>query len=157
MEKLQAKFKDSILSADNGCIEWVKACNAQGYGVVRDEDGKTKLAHRAAWFLAYKVYPVKHLLHRCDNPRCVNVDHLFEGSQADNMADKMSKGRHKWGVRKWKPNEPKSWSKLTLDQVRAIIADQRLQKQIALDYGVGQQTISDIKRGRRWPHAEIAA
>lgn len=157
MASLRAKFDASVVVKDDGCIEWVKARNAYGYGVVRDEDGKTKLAHRAAWFLAFGTYPEKHLLHRCDNPCCVRVDHLFEGSHAENMADKMAKGRHRWGSRKWAQNEPKPWAKLTLEQVLAIKAAEGPQSRIAAQYGVSQQTVSDIKRGRRWPHAEVAA
>jgi hypothetical protein len=157
MTTLRAKFDASVAEADNGCLEWTKARNVHGYGVVRDERGKNKLAHRAAWFLAHGAYPEKHLLHRCDNPSCVRVDHLFEGTQTDNMADKMAKGRHKWGNRKWLPNEPKPWSKLTLDQVREIKAADGPQSRIAAIYGISQQTVSDIKRGRRWPHAELAA
>jgi hypothetical protein len=157
MTTLRDKFEASVSTSDTGCLEWTRAVNAYGYGVVRDDNSKTKLAHRAAWFLAYGAYPKKHLLHTCDNPKCVRLDHLFEGSQADNMADKMQKGRHKWGNRKWAPNEPKPWSKLTLEQVLAIKSADGPQTRIAAQYGISQKTVSDIKRGRRWPHAEIAA
>ena len=157
MIPLRVKFEASIATKDNGCVEWVKARNARGYGVVRDETGKNRLAHRAAWFLAFGYYSRQHILHRCDNPACVRIDHLFEGSHVDNMADKMAKGRHRWGHRKWTPNEPKPWAKLTLDQVIAIKKAAEPQWQLAVKYGVSQQTISDIRRGRRWPHAEVAA
>ncbi len=70
----------------------------------------TEYAHRIAWKLAGKKIPKgKHVLHKCDNRRCVNVDHMFLGDQALNMADKKAKGRTQmYGligptVTPWKP------------------------------------------------------
>ena len=79
------------------CIEWQGARNEKrgGYGVRRFR-GRQWRAHRAAWVEAYGEIPEGMLvLHRCDNPPCVNVEHLFLGTQADNLADMTTKGRRR--------------------------------------------------------------
>lgn len=52
------------------------------------------LAHRLSWELTYGVIPVEKILHKCDITNCVNPNHLFEGTQTDNMQDRKAKGRH---------------------------------------------------------------
>jgi len=85
--------------------------------------------------------------HTCDNPSCVNPDHLFLGTHTDNMRDKMSKGRggHLIGSRH-------QGSKLTEQQVLAIRADKRRQIDIAAAYGIKQPQVSEIKRRVAWTH-----
>lgn len=87
--------KVSPLPEDDGCQEWLGA-TARGYGVIGSggHDGRNLLAHRLALTLSGVEVP-DHLfvLHRCDNPRCVRVSHLFVGTNTDNMRDMVAKGR----------------------------------------------------------------
>jgi hypothetical protein len=78
----------------DGCWEWEGELNRKGYGVFRyGKNGRTG-AHRASWFFHHGPIPdAAWVLHRCDNPRCVNPDHLFLGDNAANVADKVAKGR----------------------------------------------------------------
>lgn len=81
-----------------GCAEWTGATNSEGYGQKKHGD-KLTYVHILAWEMANGPVP-KGLcvLHRCDNPPCYNVDHLFLGTKADNTADMISKGRAGWQV-----------------------------------------------------------
>ena len=76
------------------CLDWTASCNPDGYGRFR-LDGETWRSHRVAWELENGSIPDgMHVLHHCDNPACVRVDHLFLGTNDDNVKDKMAKGRY---------------------------------------------------------------
>lgn len=77
----------------NGCIEWTGTTKTSGYGTIKI-DGVSVRTHRLAWEIANGPIPDGlWVLHHCDNRSCCNVDHLFLGTHADNMADKTAKGR----------------------------------------------------------------
>jgi hypothetical protein len=90
---------------ENGCWIWNGTLNPNGYGqiFVGPLQGKAKTAHRVSWEIAHGPIPPGRgyhgtcVLHRCDNPACVNPDHLFLGSHFDNMADMKLKGRANGG------------------------------------------------------------
>lgn len=125
------------------CWVWIASTRSFGYGHLHF-DGCSQAAHRVSWQLHNGPIPDGLLvLHRCDNPRCVNPDHLFLGTDADNVADKLAKGRGVWG-------ETVGRSKLTSDQVLAIDCDPRAHSAIAEEYGLAHSTVSRIKNRRRW-------
>jgi hypothetical protein len=136
---------DRTVTAETGCIEWTAARNASGYGVTWNGQ-KTVLAHRYSYQLSVGPIPDgMHILHRCDNPPCINPDHLFPGDDNDNVVDMIAKGRNNIG-------QKNGSTKLTDEQVVAIRSDARTQRVIAKEYGISQSQVSWIKSGRGWKH-----
>jgi hypothetical protein len=87
------KFVRRTAKRKSGCIEWMAGRDKDGYGNIRFRSATVR-AHRLSY--EFFVGPIHHemlICHRCDNPCCVNPCHLFSGSQKDNIADSMTKGR----------------------------------------------------------------
>lgn len=93
-ELLLARFKAKVrINEETGCHEWQGARHSNGYGQLR-ADGVLHYAHRLAWQLFVGRVPRRlFVLHHCDNRRCVNIGHLFLGTQKQNIADSRQKGR----------------------------------------------------------------
>ena len=134
-----APFSESVKIMDSGCHEWMGARDRNGYGYFR-----RKGAYRFAWEQANGPIPTgMSVCHHCDNPPCVNPEHLFLGTHQDNIRDMAQKGR---GTN-WERNRH---AKLTEDEVRAILDDSRVHRLIAVDYGVTLRTIDRIKNRYTW-------
>ena len=80
-------------SGPNGCFVWTGRKFRREYGLFH-WGGKARLAHRVAWALANGDPGDECVLHKCDNPPCVNPEHLFLGTRGDNNRDAYAKGRH---------------------------------------------------------------
>lgn len=107
------------------------------------------LAHRFSWTIHNSPIPKgQSVLHKCDNPICVNPNHLFLGSQADNVADMMSKNRHAD-----QRGENQTSAKLTESIVHLIRNNPNVSsKEWAKKFNVTVPTINDIKKRRTWKH-----
>lgn len=138
-----AKYVDR--KSDDECWMWTGCVLPTGYGQI-GEAGKVKGAHRASYEIHKGPIPKgAFVCHKCDTPGCVNPNHLFLGSPADNVRDKMRKGRHRFTF-----GEGHYKAKLSADDVLAILHDERPDYQIAADYGIDPSTASDIRNGRSW-------
>ncbi len=123
----------------NGCRLWLGPFNRDGYG--RIFDGETTTAHRVAYKLAHGEIPAGLMvLHSCDNPPCINADHLRLGTALDNVADMVTRGRQR------------HTAKLTVDDVRAIRRSDATAVSLAVIYGVSDRTIGFVRSRARWAH-----
>ncbi len=147
---LQRFFRLANPAAAEACWEWTGAQNTQGYGRL-SVAGIQMTATHVAWLLFRGIIaPGLQVLHRCDNPPCVNPAHLFLGTQKDNMDDCRRKGRDR------RPRgEEIGQAKLTAQEVKAI----RLRRSrgetvasIARLFGVCPTAVSAIIHRRVWRH-----
>ncbi len=133
------------------CWPWTGHRDADGYGRimvrVKTKRGHTvRPAHRVAYGLFVGPVPNELLvLHKCNNPCCVNPNHLRLGTPLENMADRSRSGNTLRG-------EMSPVAKLTAKDIRAIRRDTRYQYVIAKDYGIIQAHVSRIKRRTVWSH-----
>jgi hypothetical protein len=150
--------KVDILENCAACWLWTAALTPGGYGrFAFGKRGSNTNAQRIAWMLTNgEIPPGMDVLHRCDNPPCVNPAHLFLGTQADNVADMDAKGRRKWGGFVPPPRSGVPWiAKVTeseVTEIRALFAGGTRQVAIAKSYGISQQLVSAICRRHVWKH-----
>jgi hypothetical protein len=146
VDKMEERFWSKVSEPDaNGCRNWLASLDHRGYGQFQ-LNYKMKKAHRIAYELIKGPIPEGlHILHSCDNPKCVNPEHLSTGTNNDNVKDKMNKNRQCKGIQHGK-------SKLTEAQVLEIRASDKTQQELANIYNLDQSTISYIKNNKLWKH-----
>lgn len=155
---------DSRVIRSEGCWRWGGSTNTKGYGRIKI-NGQDILAHRLAWTLHKGEIPSGMLIcHKCDNPVCVNPDHLFIGTQRDNIRDAAAKGRIASGERHGMNTRPdrrsfgsaNGQSKLSENSVAFIKTAHKNRsvsnRQLARQFGVSESLICMINRGIRWRH-----
>lgn len=133
------------------CIEttWLRDKDGYGHGT---RGGKSWRAHRWAWTQKHGPIPASMLvLHHCDNPPCINDEHLFLGDSAANMADMAAKGRSTLGYRHDPANllrgERHPNAKLSDQDVLDLRASTEPRKVLAERYGIHPMTVSKIRAG----------
>lgn len=131
---------------ENGCWNCIShAKDRDGYAKVQ-RNGKYKRIHRYVVEITRgELLPGEVVMHKCDNPSCINPSHLVVGTQEENQLDKVVKNRHSFG-------ESNGRSKLTEKEVILIRSDARKYQQIADDYGVSYELVGLIKRNKVWKH-----
>ena len=144
------KFTENIQKTES-CWIWQGFTLGDGYGGLI-VDGKKVYAHRLSFDLHKgTIPPGMYVLHKCDVRKCVNPDHLFLGSHADNMRDKAKKGRvvKLFGERSGR-------AKLTESDVlqirKAYAAGGVTQQELADQYGVTKALVGQVVRRVVWPH-----
>ena len=138
---LGERFWDKVdKSGTNGCWIWRAHCNKGGYGTIDH-----KIASRVSWELLNGTIPAGFdVCHHCDNPPCVNPEHLFLGTASDNLKDSVRKGRLDHS------GEKNSNVKLTYRLVQEIRNTDLPQRKLATLFGVSKGTIYYIKKNITW-------
>lgn len=152
MKRFEEKF---IPEPNSGCWLWVAAITASGYGNFKI-DGGFKGAHRVSYELYKGTIPDGlQVLHRCDNRCCVNPDHLFVGTQSDNMYDKVAKGRDNHADFSGEKNPRAKVTKEQVDEIRALFKHGIRKIDLSRRYGVTATAINSIITGKNWANEGI--
>ncbi len=141
------RIRRGITVLANGC--WCFNRKSGGYASFR-LDGRSMGAHRASYLLHKgEIPPGLYVLHKCDNPLCVNPEHLFLGTQQENSDDKFAKGRGMEGDR----HRNRKIDAATADLIRKAGGTQQW---IADWFGISRSQVSRIKNGVNWRTSEEA-
>lgn len=153
-----------LLNPENQCHEWTASLDHKGYGQFRF-GARIMKAHRFSWMMANQQDPGSlFVCHRCDNPKCVNPEHLFLGTHSDNMKDMHSKGRAPAQTGAWRDVCPESVLrgedapnvKIAESVVRAILDSPDTgwgcRARLAKQHGITPQHVGRILAGKAWAH-----
>lgn len=139
-------FKSRLIQVGE-CLEYTGFIHHTGYGQMQI-DGKNRLTHRIAWEIAFGKIGKKHVLHKCDNKKCCNTEHLFLGTNTDNIRDRQNKKRQAKGE-----SAPHSRLKaFEVLEIRQHLAIGKRICKIALAYGVSACAVSNILHRKTWKH-----
>lgn len=174
-ERFEANVDRS--AGPDACHVWTASRNYRGYGQASIGGGKSGRAHRLAWELAHGSIPVgMWVLHKCDNPPCVNVAHLFLGTSQDNVDDRVAKGRTARGNRHGTHVKPESVARgprseeylrsgkiprgsrngaaklneLKVVYIRALVAQGQPQQEVAAYFDVSPSAVHLIMKRKTW-------
>lgn len=154
--KISARFTPAVLASfwknvdtSGKCWVWTGWKTAKGYGriIIHDKPTKTNLGlrvHRASWLIHRGVIPGDmHVCHHCDNRACVNPEHLYLATNAQNHRDK---------ARRERVAGPYGRITLNAELVRKIRASSRSDREWAKELGVHPSTIRSARDGKHWKH-----
>jgi HNH endonuclease len=126
-----------------GCLEYIGARRVPGRRII-NHNGRNWQVYRLAYELTVgPIPPGMNINHHCDNPICIEISHLYVGTQAENIQDSIRRGRKARGSQA-------SWAKLNEAQVLEIYAARAPIFELAAKYGVNKTTVANIKDGRNW-------
>jgi hypothetical protein len=149
------RFWMTVAKSD-GCWEWTAFRNQGGYGLAWDPRCQaTRLAHRMSWELTYGAPPPKPLdvLHHCDHPACVRPDHLYLGTDKDNVRDMDARGRRRQARGEQFKTAKLKWGQAQM--IRRIYADMEISTELlARHYGVSATLVREILRHEAWRGVE---
>lgn len=155
VEPIEKRFFKRVEKTET-CWLWKTHLNTGGYGRFYNDEKRFVMAHRFSWeHFNGEIPEGLFILHKCDVRHCVNPDHLFIGTQQDNMDDMVKKKRQ--GDVKREKNSQAKLKEKDVHEIRRRFQDEYfwgIQSKLAKEYGVAQCTISNILREQRWPETK---
>jgi hypothetical protein len=146
---LEDLYKDSVV-LDNGCIVWMKSRSKAGYGQ-KAVNGSKEYTHRLACQIKHgKGEPKQEVLHSCDNPPCLNPDHLRWGTRKQNVADMIQRGRSVLNPVNGEKNGMAKLSKEDVLEIRILHGRGFILTDLAQIYGVTAAQIHLIVTRKLW-------
>ena len=131
------------------CWPWLSYRDRQGYG----RYGPNAPAHRLAWrFRHGAIAPGLLVCHACDNPCCCNPAHLWLGTNAENTADKMAKGRHRSAIMRGERNGQAKLSREDVLKMRSLRSEGATTTALARQFGCSRRPVDRIVTGEKWAH-----
>lgn len=153
---LYCRIRYYTIEMANGCWQsTTKSKDRNGYPKICLENRKMTFSHRVMYEQAYNVDLIQALkvCHKCDNPSCVNPNHLFIGTHSENMQDCLKKGR--WSNRKGSKNSAHKLMEEDVLEIRVRIKNGESLEKISSDYRVSYQTVYLIKKNKTWKHTRF--
>lgn len=131
------------------CVIWEMSCDRNGYA--QKYCPRRKKSTRAVRVFYEQAHGIEltseqHLLHSCDNPKCVNIEHVRVGTHQENMDDRKERNPYK--------GERNPAAKITDEQALEILRDPRTSPHVSKDYGITPQAVRLIRQGRRFGHLQ---
>lgn len=155
-EKIIKRFWSKTKLEPNGCIVYTEYRDKDGYGQFTIRHNEPILAHRFAFFLKHGYLPKgdNKVLHTCDNPPCVNWEHLYEGTHTQNMLDMLARHREAHLIGEAHYNAKLNNEKVI--EIKKLIAQGVKGVEIARRFNVRPPTITLIKQGKQWGHVNVS-
>lgn len=144
----------NTIADGNGCRNWIGSVNTHGYGQAQHA-GRTYGAHRLMFMLLHPKTNIegKLICHHCDNPRCINPDHLYAGTPLSNMRDMISRGRQNFpGCPGGEQHRDAKLTEEKVKEIRKRNENGEGYRRLAAVYGVDRTTIKYVVRRITWKH-----
>lgn len=140
LDEVKEILLNSIIISESNCWDWKKSKNKSGYGQIMFKR-KSCLAHRISWIIFKdEIIDKSNVLHKCDNPSCINPDHLFLGTQQDNIKDMFNKKRSKW----------QKLSKEDVVNIRLMFSKNVDRLEIVKKYKISLSNLCQILKNQIW-------
>lgn len=151
----EERFWDKVDKGDSDeCWEWQGNQTKSGYGLFEYDNKRVKATHYMITEIEDENFDSEVVMHICDNPPCVNPNHLKQGTYKENTQDCINKGRRTQNAK----GEGNGFSKLTKNQVIEIksrLENGESREEIAKDFPVSKSHIRNIDHGRFWDHIKV--